>query len=72
MIKKENLIFSNLYGFDDPFLKGALKRGDWKDIKRVLKKSPQEIINEVKNSGLRGRRWCRFFYWYEMGFYAKI
>ena len=55
MIKKENLIFSNLYGFNDPFLKGALKRGDWKDIKKVLKKSPQEIINEVKNSGLRGR-----------------
>ena len=25
------------------------------NIKRVLKKSPQEIINEVKNSGLRGR-----------------
>ena len=47
MIKKENLIFSNLYGFDDPFLKGALKRGDWKDIKKVLTKFPQEIINEV-------------------------
>ena len=55
MIKKENIIFSNLYGFEDPFLKGALKRGDWKDIKKVFKKSPQEIINEVKNSGLRGR-----------------
>ncbi len=55
MIKKENIIFKNLYGRDTPYLAGALKRGDWKDIKKILRKSPQEIIDTVKNSGLRGR-----------------
>ncbi len=55
MIKKDNLIFKNLYGRNDPFLKSALQRGDWKDIKKILKKDPQEIINIIKESGLRGR-----------------
>ena len=34
MIKKDNRIFNNLYGFESPYLKFALKRGDWKDIKK--------------------------------------
>ena len=55
MIKKDNIIFKNLYGRDDPFLKSAIGRGDWKDIKRTLKKEPQDIINIIKESGLRGR-----------------
>ena len=55
MIKKDNIIFKNLYGRDDPFLKSAIGRGDWKDIKKTLKKEPQEIINIIKESGLRGR-----------------
>ena len=55
MIKKDNIIFKNLYGREDPFLKSAIGRGDWKDIKKILKKEPQEIINIIKESGLRGR-----------------
>ena len=55
MIKKDNIIFKNLYGRDDPFLKSAMQRGDWKDTKKILKKNPQEIINIIKESGLRGR-----------------
>ena len=55
MIRKDNIIFKNLYGRDDPFLKSAIGRGDWKDIKKTLKKEPQEIINIIKESGLRGR-----------------
>tara|TARA_B100000963_G_scaffold305466_1_gene279672 strand:- start:520 stop:1791 length:1272 start_codon:yes stop_codon:yes gene_type:complete len=55
MIKKDNIIFKNLYGRDDPFLKSAIKRGDWRDIKKILKKTPQDIINIIKESGLRGR-----------------
>ena len=39
MIKKDNLIFKNLYGFDDPLYSGAVKRGDWKDIKNIKKKN---------------------------------
>ena len=37
MIKKDNIIFKNLYGRDDPFLKSAIGRGDWKDIKKNFK-----------------------------------
>jgi len=55
MIKKDNIIFKNLYGRHDPFLKSSMQRGDWKDIKKILKKEPQEIINIIKESGLRGR-----------------
>jgi len=55
MIKKDNIIFKNLYGRDDPFLKSAIRRGDWKDIKKILKKEPGEIIKIIKESGLRGR-----------------
>ncbi len=55
MIKKDNIIFKNLYGRDNPFLKSAMQRGDWKDIKKILKKDPQDIINIIKESGLRGR-----------------
>ena len=32
-----------------------MQRGDWKDIKKILKKTPQDIINIIKESGLRGR-----------------
>ena len=55
MIKKDNRIFNNLYGFESPYLKFALKRGDWKDIKKILKKDPSVIIDEITKSGLRGR-----------------
>ncbi len=55
MIKKDNIIFKNLYGRNDPFLKSAIQRGDWKDTKKILKKNPQDIINIIKESGLRGR-----------------
>ena len=34
MIKKNNRIFTNLYGFESPFLKCATKRGDWSGIKK--------------------------------------
>jgi len=55
MIKKSNIIFSNLYGKNNPGLSGAKKRGDWKNIKGIFKLSPQQIIDEMKKSGLRGR-----------------
>ena len=38
MIKKSNIIFSNLYGSADPFINEAIKRGDWLDTKKILKK----------------------------------
>ena len=55
MLNKEDKIFTNLHGFEDPFLKGALNRGVWSTTKEILKKEPNEIIELVKSSQLRGR-----------------
>ena len=72
MIKKENIIFKNLYGFDSPFLKSSMARGDWKGIKKIMKKSPQEIIDTIKNSGLRGRGGAGFSTGMKWDFMPKI
>ncbi|CAI5465244.1 unnamed protein product [Closterium sp. Yama58-4] len=48
-------IFTNLYGLHDPFIKGAMKRGDWHRTKDLVVKGTDWIINEMKKSGLRGR-----------------
>lgn len=54
-LKDEDRIFTNLYGFNDPFLKGAQKRGDWHRTKDLVTKGSDWIVNEMKKSGLRGR-----------------
>ena len=55
MLKQEDKIFKNLYGQKDWSLKGALERGIWKDTKSIINKGGEYIINEIKNSELRGR-----------------
>jgi NADH-quinone oxidoreductase subunit F len=55
MLKDKDRIFTNLYGFDDPFIDGAKKRGDWDNTKALLAKGRDWIIGEMKESGLRGR-----------------
>ncbi|XP_011086755.1 NADH dehydrogenase [ubiquinone] flavoprotein 1, mitochondrial-like isoform X1 [Sesamum indicum] len=54
-LKDEDRIFTNLYGLHDPFLKGAMKRGDWYRTKDLVLKGADWIVNEIKKSGLRGR-----------------
>ena len=54
-MKDSNRIFTNLHGEESPFLKDAKKRGDWKGTKNLLLKGKDWIVNEVKESGLRGR-----------------
>lgn len=55
LLQDEDRIFTNLYGLHDPFLTGALRRGDWYKTKEILLKGHEWIIEEVKASGLRGR-----------------
>jgi NADH-quinone oxidoreductase subunit F len=55
MLKQEDRIFTNLYGFEDWTLKGAKARGDWDNTMAILAMGPEKIIEEVKASGLRGR-----------------
>ncbi len=51
----QDRIFTNLYGKHDPFIKGAMKRGDWYNTKELVLLGADWIINEIKASGLRGR-----------------
>lgn len=55
MLKDEDRIFTNLYGVEDWTLKGAKKRGDWDGTKKLLALGREELCNQVKASGLRGR-----------------
>ena len=48
-------IFTNLYGYQPWNLAGAQARGDWDNTKALLDRGQDEIINEIKASGLRGR-----------------
>eukprot|EP01047_Picozoa_sp_COSAG01_P047033 COSAG01_NODE_4459_length_5004_cov_24.561060_1_plen_119_part_10 len=48
-------IFTNLYHEQDPYLKGALARGDYYMCKEIIHKGRDWIIDEIKKSGLRGR-----------------
>ncbi|KAL0327358.1 UNVERIFIED_CONTAM: NADH dehydrogenase [ubiquinone] flavoprotein 1, mitochondrial [Sesamum angustifolium] len=54
-LKDEDRIFTNVYGLHDPFLRGAMKRGDWYRTKDLVLKGADWIVNEMKKSGLRGR-----------------
>jgi NADH-quinone oxidoreductase subunit F len=55
MLADKDRIFTNIYGFHDPSLAGARRRGLWDDTKRLIEKGHDWIINEIKASGLRGR-----------------
>lgn len=55
MLKDQDRIFTNLYGFQDWGLQGARARGDWDGTKDILAKGRDWIIEQMKNSGLRGR-----------------
>ncbi|MDG2205446.1 MAG: NADH-quinone oxidoreductase subunit NuoF [Alphaproteobacteria bacterium] len=55
MLADKDRIFANIYGLDDPFLAGARKRGNWDGTKKILKKGREQIVDDIKNSGLRGR-----------------
>ncbi|CAG9310025.1 unnamed protein product [Blepharisma stoltei] len=54
-LKDQDRIFTNLYKDGDPMLKGAQKRGDWHQTKDILSMGPDWLIQEIKDSGLRGR-----------------
>ena len=55
MLKDQDRIFTNLYGIEDWGLKAAKSRGDWDGTKDLLAKGRDWIIEEIKESGLRGR-----------------
>lgn len=52
-------------------LKGYIKHGGYETLKKALKMKPQEIIDEVKNAGLRGRGGAGFPTGVKWGFLPK-
>lgn len=55
MLQKKDRIFTNLDGKESWGLSAAMQRNDWSDTKSLLHKGREWIIQEMKNSGLRGR-----------------
>ncbi|MGE0225264.1 MAG: NADH-quinone oxidoreductase subunit NuoF [Acetobacteraceae bacterium] len=55
MLQDKDRIYTNLYGLHDPFLKGARARGDWDNTKAILERGRDAIVQEMKDSGMRGR-----------------
>ena len=55
MLREEDKIFKNLYGFDDWSLTGAKNRGVWSNTKEIIEKGSDFIVEEIKSSQLRGR-----------------
>lgn len=47
-LKDEDRIFTNLYGLHDPFLKGAMKRGDWHQTK--VSSCNQDFNSRIRKS----------------------
>jgi NADH-quinone oxidoreductase subunit F len=54
-IEDKDRIFTNIYGFQDWGVEGAQKRGDWDDTKGLMSRGQDQIIEDIKASGLRGR-----------------
>src|SRR6476646_6589427 len=55
MLADSDRVFTNLYGDADWRLAGARRRGDWDGTREIILKGRDWIVNEVKESGLRGR-----------------
>ena len=54
-LSDKDRIFTNVYGFQEPWLKAAQQRGDWDNTKALMAIGQDAIIDTIKASGLRGR-----------------
>src|SRR5271169_575923 len=72
MLDDKDRIFTNLYGFGDPGLKGARARGNWDNTKAIIDKGRDGIISEMKASGLRGRGGAGFPTGLKWSFMPKV
>ncbi len=55
MLDDKDRIFTNLYGMEDRSLKGAMARGAWDGTAGYIQQGRDWIVQQVKDSGLRGR-----------------
>lgn len=71
-LKDQDRIFTNIYGRHDPFLKGAMARGDWHRTKDMVVKGSDWVIDQMKKSGLRGRGGAGFPSGLKWSFMPKV
>merc|ERR1712038_746567 len=71
-ISDQDRIFTNLYKDGDPFIDGALKRGDWHNTKDIISMGHDWCIDEIKKSGLRGRGGAGFPSGLKYSFMPKV
>ena len=55
MLKDQDRIFQNLYNDKGSDVAASQSRGDWVNTKEITEKGRDWIINEIKESQLRGR-----------------
>ncbi|MCZ4343581.1 NADH-quinone oxidoreductase subunit NuoF [Sphingomonadaceae bacterium G21617-S1] len=55
MLDDKDRIFTNVHGFQPWNLDAARKRGDWDNTKALMARGQDQIIEDIKASGLRGR-----------------
>ena len=55
LLEDKDRIFTNLYGIHSPELEAARLRGAWNGTADILRMGPDWIIQQMKESGLRGR-----------------
>ena len=45
MLKEQDKIFTNLYGFQSPKLEASKQRGDWSQTKKFIDKHPYTLMS---------------------------
>tara|TARA_Y100000591_G_scaffold102948_1_gene87549 strand:+ start:125 stop:373 length:249 start_codon:yes stop_codon:yes gene_type:complete len=71
MLKDQDRIFKNLYNDMGSDINSSQKRGDWVNTKDITDKGRDWIINEIKESQLRGRGGAGFPTGIKMVFCSK-
>lgn len=71
MLAQKDKIFQNLNGEHQVDIKSAMKRGDYDGLKKLLQTDPDQIIQIIKDSGLRGRGGAGFSTGTKWGFMPK-
>lgn len=68
----EKILFKNVEDPKQYLLETSLKKGGYESLKKALKMTPDEVIDEVKASGIRGRGGAGFPTGLKWGFIPKV